>query len=290
MSQHIIDPELNGELEEARPDEFDESQRGAFVEALEEAGRPEMPLIDLPQPGVAMLSYGAEIDGERRKLVTVRELNGSDEEALARLDPTKGDQYYVLLMDLIIKRATETLGGVEPSPADLAQLLMGDRDIIFLEIVLATTGEEKSYEDVTCPECGDVFTADVAVRGVVDIHRLEDEDDPFTDVVLRDGTTVHLRYPTGEDQMSLFQGKDSGKKNASERNTLLLGRCIDTVDGKEIRNTVDYARELGMADRRTLIDALGKGPRVEFKEVEVPCPECGIELPFKLSWADLLLV
>lgn len=290
MSQDIIDPELNGEAEEADPAEFSDSDRAAFAQAFTEAGRPDMPLIELPNPGVATLSYGVEIDGERRKVVTVRELNGSDEEALARLDPAKGDQYYVLLMDLIIKRATETLGGVVPSPADLGRLLMGDRDIIFLEIVLATSGESKEYEDVTCPECGDVFNADVEIRGVVDIHRLEEEDNPFTDVVLRDGTSIHLRYPTGEDQMSLFQGKDSGKKNASERNTLLLGRCIDTVDGKEIRNAVDYARSLGMADRRTLIDALGKGPRVEFKEVEVPCPECGIELPFKLSWADLLFV
>jgi hypothetical protein len=290
MTQDIIDAELNGEGEEVELEEFDDAERASFAAAFVEAGRPEMPLIETPNPGMTTLSYGIEIDGERRKLVTVRELNGSDEEALARLDPTKGDQYYVLLMDLIIKRATETIGGVEPTAAQLGQLLMGDRDVIFLEIVLATTGESKEYEDVTCPECGDVFNADVEVRGVVDIHRLEEEDDPYTDVVLRDGSSVHLRYPTGDDQMSLFQGKDAGKKNPSERNTLLLGRCIDTVDGKEVRNAVDYARNLGMTDRRTLINALGQGPRVEFKEVEVPCPECGIELPFKLSWADLLFI
>ena len=269
---------------------FIDEDRDAFAAAFNEASRPEMPLIEVPNPGVAMLSYGVEIDDERRKVVTVRELNGSDEEALGRLDPTKGDQYYVLLMDLIIKRATETIGGVEPSAADLGQLLMGDRDIIFLEIILATTGEEKEYEDVKCPECGDTFNASVSIRGVVDIHRLETEDDPYVNVKLRDESVVRLRYPTGEDQMSLFQGKEAAKKNVSERNTLLLGRCIDTVDGKQIRNAVDYARNLGMADRRTLITALGEGPRVEFKEVEVPCPECSIELPFQLSWADLLLV
>jgi predicted RNA-binding Zn-ribbon protein involved in translation (DUF1610 family) len=272
------------------PESFTAVDRDSFAKAFTEAGRPEVPLIELPNPGVATLSYGVEIDGERRKLVTVRELNGSDEEALGRLDPSKGDQYYVLLMDLIIRRATETIGGVVPSFSDLGQLLMGDRDVIFLEIILATTGEEKEYEEVKCPECGDTFNAHVGIRGVVEIHRLEEDDEPFIDVVLRDGSTVHLRYPTGEDQMSLFQGKEAGKKNTSERNTLLLGRCIDTVDGKQIRNAVDYARSLGMADRRTLVDALGKGPRVEFKEVEVPCPECGVEMPFRLSWADLLFV
>jgi predicted RNA-binding Zn-ribbon protein involved in translation (DUF1610 family) len=271
------------------PAEFTDADRDSFAAAFNQAGQPDLPLIDLPNPGVATLSYGVEIEGERRKLVTVRELNGSDEEALARLDPAKGDQYYVLLMDLIIKRATETIGGVVPTPSDLGNLLMGDRDIIFLEIILATTGEEKEYEDVKCPDCGETFSADVSIRGVVDVHRLEG-DEPYVDVVLRDGAVVHLRYPTGEDQMSLFQGKEVAKKNSSERNTLLLGRCIDTVDGKTIRNAVDYARNLGMADRRTLVDALGEGPRVEFKEVEVPCPECGVELPFKLSWADLLFV
>jgi hypothetical protein len=277
-------------VEELDPENFNESERASFAAAFAEAGRPEAPFIEAPNPGVAMLSYGVEIDGERRKLVTVRELNGSDEEALARLDPSKGDQYYVLLMDLIIKRATESIGGVTPSPADLGQLLMGDRDIIFLEIILATTGEEKSYDEVKCPDCGAVFDAHVGVRGVVEVHRLEEDGDPYVDVELRDGSMVRLRYPNGEDQMSLFQGKDVAKKNSSERNTLLLGRCIDTVDGKAIRNAVDFARNLGMADRRTLMDTLGDGPRVEFKEVEVPCPECGSELPFKLSWAELLFI
>ena len=288
MSQNIIDADV--EDGDDLTASFSEADRASFAAAFAEAGRPEVPLIEIPKPGVAMLSYGVEIDGERRKLVTVRELNGSDEEALARLDPAKGDQYYVLLMDLIIKRAVETIGGVVPTPSDLGNLLMGDRDIIFLEIILATTGEEKEYEDVTCPECGDTFNAHVGIRGVVEIHRLEEDGEPAVDVVLRDDTVVHLRYPTGEDQMSLFQGKEVAKKNTSERNTLLLGRCIDTVDGKPIRNGVDYARNLGMADRRTLVDALGEGPRVEFKEVEVPCPECGIELPFRLSWADLLFI
>ena len=284
MSQDIIDTDV------AEPEPFSEVDRAAFADAFAEVGRPEVPLIEVPNPGVATLSYGIEIDGERRRIVNVRELNGSDEEMLARLDPTKGDQYYVLLMDLIIKRATESIGGVTPSQADLGRLLMGDRDIIFLEIVLATTGEEKSYEGVQCPECGDTFDAHVPIRGVVEVHRLDEDDDPFVDVTLRDGTMVHIRYPTGDDQMSLFQAKDAAKRNTSERNTLLLGRCIDTVDGKEIRNGADYARNLGMADRRTLVEALGKGPRVEFKEVEVPCPECGVEMPFQLSWADLLFV
>jgi hypothetical protein len=287
MSQNTIDADL--QPDDFNPDEFDESARESFAKAFADAGRPEVPLIDLPQPGVVKLSYGVEIDGERRKLVTVRELSGSDEEALGRLDPGKGDQYYVLLMDLIIKRATETIGGVVPTPVDLSRLLMGDRDLIFLEIILATTGETKSYENVKCDECGETFDAEVEIRGVVDTHLLEEDGEPFVDVSLRDGTVVHLRYPTGEDQISLFQGKDT-KRNASERNTLLLGRCIDTVNGLPVRNGVEYARELGMADRRTLVETLGKGPRVEFKEVEVPCPECGIELPFRLSWADLLFI
>src|SRR4051812_42921964 len=149
MSQDIIDHDV-GEA----PIDFTDADRTNYAAAFAEAGRPDIPLIDLPNPGVTTLSYGVEIDGERRKLVAVRELNGSDEEALARLDPSKGDQYYVLLMDLIIKRATESIGGVVPTPSDLGQLLMGDRDVIFLEIILATTGEEKEYEDVKCPECG----------------------------------------------------------------------------------------------------------------------------------------
>src|SRR4051812_800440 len=263
MSQNIIDADLQPD-DSFNHDEFDESDREAFAQAFADAGRPDVPLIDLPQPGVVKLSYGVEIDGERRKLVTVRELSGSDEEALGRLDPGKGDQYYILLMDLIIKRATETIGGVVPTPADLGRLLLGGRDIIFLEIILPTVGEEKPYEDVKCPDCGEVFSAHVTVRGVVDIHRLENEDQPYIEVALRDGSVAHLRYPIGDDQMALFQGKDV-KRNPSERNTFLLGRCVESIDGKPIRNGVEFARNLGMADRRALVEALDKGPRVEFK-------------------------
>jgi DNA-directed RNA polymerase subunit RPC12/RpoP len=189
-------------------------------------------------------------------------------------------------MDLIIAGDREHRR-VTPSPADLGRLLMGDRDVIFLEIILATTGEEKEYEDVKCPDCGDVFNASVSIRGVVDIHRLEEDNEPAIDVALRDDSVVHLRYPTGDDQMSLFQGKEVAKKN-----TASATRVLGAASRRSTASDPQPGRvrpQLGMLDRRTLVEALGEGPRAEFKEVEVPCPECGSELPFKLSWADLYL-
>ena len=114
--------------------------------------------------------------------------------------------------------------------------------------------------------------------------------EPVTKVTLRDKTVVALHYPLGKDQKFVYDTNE--ELSPAGYNTRMIARCIDTVDGGPLRETMatSYALELGMADRRKIVTALAGGPSVKFKEVEVPCTECGEAIPFAFGWADLLWV
>ncbi len=256
------------------------------VAAFAEASKPDVPEIDDPRPGVFSLMYGIEVDGERHKMAEVRELNGADEEVLARLNRSKPN-YPVVLVDTILRRAVVSLGGlpVNNRPELLSELLLGDREVLFKEILFATYGTTKEYEDVICSTCEKGNDIRVDFEGIIEEKGLE-TDEPIVENTLRNGVEVRMRFPTGADQMSVMQGDKL--MSEPEQNTVMLGRVIETVNGKPIMDGENYARKLGLVDRKLLVDALVEGPSVRFKEDEVLCSHCGNRLPLVLGWADLL--
>lgn len=268
------------------PDDMDETERNSVLQQFASAGQPDMPTIGMPAPGQVQLSYGVEIDGERRTLVQVRELNGADEEAMSKLDARR-DNFIPLLQDKLLQRAVVDIGGRQPSPEQLSQLLMGERDLILFEILLATFGEEKEFVDVACPNCQSKTDLEIHLRGMVEWRPLEGQE-PFARVFMKDGSEVLVGYPTGEDLLSVYQ-KDRDT-TAVERNTQMLGRCILSVNGSQPQpNGHTYALKMGIPDRRKIIRAMDAGaPELSFKEVEVPCETCGQNRPVRLAWADLL--
>jgi hypothetical protein len=260
----------------------------AFAAATE----PEIPQIDPPGPGYVSLMYGvAGSEGERMLRAEVRELNGADEEAMARLD-NRSHSYFPELVDLILRRAVTRIGDtaltVSNSSKMVGELIFADRDLLFKEIILSTFGKEREYEGVVCPSCEEPNDLHVDVEGLIEITPLEGE--PVTEVTLRDGRVVALHYPTGKDQRFVYDTKE--ELGQASLNTRMIARCIDTVDGIEVPDQAAHrmALELGMADRRKIVDALAGGPSVKFKEVEVPCSACGENIPFAFGWADLLWV
>lgn len=253
------------------------------VESFNEAAKPDAPMIQEPGNGLVTLMYGVEVDGMLRDYVEIREMNGRDEEALAKLNPD-APNYPVVIVDTVIRRAVTSLGGLDPKPERLQALLMGDRDLIFKEILISTYGSEKEYDGIECQSCKERMDLHVDVAGVIEVQKLEGE--PEFTVKLKDGTEVRMHYPTGKNQMAVYSGTEV--LSLAETNTLMLAQCIDEVDGRKINNGRKFALDLSIRDRATLVDALAKGPSVRFKEVEVPCEHCGTKLPFVLGWADLL--
>lgn len=260
--------------------------------AFHKASEPDVPRIDPPGSGSVTLMWGiAGEEGERLTRAEVRELNGADEEAMAKLKPNAAS-YYTDLVDLVLRRAVELVGDTAILPSNAASLLgdliVADRELLFKEIILATFGTERSYEGVRCPECDAPNDIEVDVDGLIKVTDLKGE--PTTKVKLRDGRKVDLHFPVGKDQKYVYDVKE--ETSQAGYNTRMIARCIDAVDDRPLREheAHKFALELGMADRRTIVTALAGGPSVKFEEVEVPCTECGEAIPFAFGWADLLWV
>lgn len=270
-----------------------EDMEGA-ASAFAAASKPDIPQIEPPGSGSVSLMWGiAGEDGERLVRAEVRELNGADEEAMSRLDD-KDPAYYTDLVDLVVRRATVSIGGVNVTPVNVASmtgdLLVADRELLFKQVILSTFGKERSYSGINCPFCNAENDIEVDFEGLIEVEELSGE--PSLQLKLRDGRTVDIHYPRGNDQRYVYENSKTERQTPAGYNTRMIARCIDAVDGQPLspNRALKFALDLVIADRRTLVTAIAGGPAVKFKEVEVPCTECGEAIPFAFGWADLLWV
>lgn len=251
-----------------------------FKEAAPEIGLPLSTIVELqrglPDPA----------SGEWQTTAEVRELTGADEEYLASLE-AKTNVSYAEYMTALLKRAVVRIGSIDVSehPDAVDNLIIGDRDTLFLGIVKCTYGVEREYT-ARCTTCEE--KSDVVVNMDEDFPIQETSSDlhsPVT-VKLRNGKVAKLRLPNGAD--SIFVGKASSTTAA--QNTLMLARCVlpdsDVLEG---RTPEAWAKSLGMADRAKLVKALLEvkvGPKLE--GVNVQCAHCGAEMILSLNWMSLL--
>jgi hypothetical protein len=288
MSQWSTEPPGTQPEQEMHPGALTPDHVNDSLARMLEDTRPDVPLIADPPAGTVELLWGIERDGHRYKTAIVRELNGGDEEALARL-PAGNVNYNVMVVDLHLRCGVVQIGGIDIAKDRnaLGELLIFDRDILFKEILLTTYGKQRTYRDVLCPTCGFAVDLYVDVEALVEIRdNREFSSDRFV-AELRDGRQVLMRYVSGNDQLGVFQSTTRPLTTA-EANSAFLASCVEKVDGKAVANPQEWSRELGAADRATIVEALLAIPSIGFKEVEVPCEKCGERLPTKITWADLL--
>lgn len=250
--------------------------------ALNNALADPVPQIAAPPDPLVELYVGvADPSGDWQKTAIVRELTGADEEALAAFE-AKGGVGYADYMSFLLRRAVESIGhiNVKQNPEVIDNLIIGDRDKLFMAIVEATYGPVREYQ-VNCSSCGqsnDVF---------VDISTFPDKPlkegvGPKVSVELKNGVVVEMRLPNGTDSLEATKAA----KTTAEQNTFLLSRCVTNVSG----NTALWAKELGMSDRSKLIKTLlDSQPGPEIGEVKAQCADCGHEFELMLDWASLLL-
>lgn len=253
------------------------------------------PAPSMPTPlstSVKLLRGLGEKNGESvetwHDVAEVRELTGADEEYLATVEGKAG-LTYTEYMNNILDRAVVKIGGLDvskfPNGTLMNKLILADRDMLFLGVVRATYGMKRDLRTV-CRKCG--ASNDVQI----DL----DEDFPVTQpdfdlrdtikVPLRRGSIVQLRLPTGEDTIEA----QKGAKTDAELNTAMLARCAVFDEGMEPEDRTQWAKDLGVADRRKLVDTLLEiniGPNLE--AVETQCASCGEDLPILLDWVSLLL-
>lgn len=247
-----------------------------------------VPEIGLPLPSSVTLQRGLldSVSGEWQTVAEVRELTGSDEEYLSNLE-SKANVSYMEYMTALLRRAVVRIGSlsVENDPDLVDQLIVGDRDLLFLGIVKCTYGEERDFR-VACTSCNE--KNDVVINLNDDFPVQEPNvnlQEPLV-VKLRNGKSVKVRYPNGGDTIWVSKQGNS----VAVQNTLMLARCVLLTEeelggqSKEV-----WAKNLGIADRGKLIKALlevESGPKLE--GVNVQCAHCGADMPVYLNWMSLL--
>ena len=261
----------------------------AAVAAFNAALEPDRPLVVIPETeGVVNLLHGVVRQGERHLIARIRELRGTDEEVLSRLDYNRPD-FGIVLVDAILRRSVEAIGTIEVSkePTVLYDLLLGDRDVLLFHVIMATYGKEREFPDVPCPNCKHNNDLSVDLPGVAEYINADGEFREEIEFETKSGKVFLVHFPTGRVQQRVINSKQGA--TVGERNTMMLEECIERIDGKVPANPQQIALDMNLGDRTKLIEKLdAEQPGMRFKEVMVPCSHCDEEFPVRITWADLL--
>lgn len=217
-------------------------------------------------------------DGSLVKYVEVRELNGVDEEAIAKTG-TPGKALMAML-----QRGLVSIGTEKATKEDLDRMLSGDRDAVLIGIRRVTFGDEIDFE-FPCDSCKTDLNVTVNLATDVPYKNLVDpiEDRSFVYKSATHGEIL-VSLPSGATQRKLLENID---KSRPELNTILLAGCVEAIGGVGSLGASSVLK-LGMKDREAIVAQIIKnnpGPRLG--EVKTTCEACGEEIPMPLSLADL---
>jgi len=216
-------------------------------------------------------------DGSLAKFAQIRELNGADEEAIAKAGSANR------ALNTILSRGLVSIGDEKVTSADLNTLLTGDRDAILLGIRIATFGNSVEFTTV-CEHCSKGQTLEVDLFEDVPTVEL---DDPI------DGRVITVQTKSGEILTALPNGLTNKRlielENGSvaEIITELLVGCLISINGMPSLGK-STALNLGILERESIANALyesSPGPRL--MEVTKACQACDSEISLALSLADL---
>lgn len=258
------------------------------------------PAMSPPSDGEVTLCRGLSNDDEWQRVAYMREVTGADEEALSRFDLGKAITQFTY-WDTLLARTTIRVGNIDienlslgARQQKLGQLLLGDRESMYLGLIRATWGDVRTIEGVGCPHCGHVTDYGLALTDT-DQHKsdfpsqvLEDPDQVYFEVKLRKGDTIEVRLPTGAD-MAALSAMWKNDPTPAERNTQMLGRLIYTYNGTPVKDPVAFAKGLASPDRQTVTAFIvDKQPGPRLGGVMTSCASCEETFFLELGLARLL--
>jgi hypothetical protein len=218
-------------------------------------------------------------DGSLVKYAEIRELNGADEEALAKAtSPGKA-------LRVILSRGLVKIGDEPVTSKDLDELLAGDQEAILIGIRQATFGNNLDFSGL-CPNCSNPQSFVIDIKNDIEMVSL---DDPFNDRVFSINAKIGevvLALPNGITTKKLTEA-ESENKSFAELVTIMLSGCIVSVN-KEPSMGMSTALSLGISDRELLVNEIYKrapGPRLG--GVTKTCKACDSEVSLALGLADL---
>jgi len=260
------------------------SDKQQEIRAAKEAIAGPVPLIsDAPQTTL-VLPRGLYQRGNWQKEAEVRELTGTDEEALAKT----ADQ--LAFFSSVIAHGTLRLGEIDFSSVPIAErkfhlgeLLIGEREQLFMKVVQVSFGDQKVLP-FTCLQCETEQEFTLIISQDFKPKVVEDIDSTTFQYQTRHGDTLDVRSAVGADQEEAL-----GKKGATtaEQNTALLSRCITKRNNELIPDPIGYVRALGISDRLALLEKMvARQPSISL-DLKTNCVACGVEQRIGLSWGDL---
>lgn len=234
------------------------------------------PVIETQAPSASSLTLlaGVEINNELVTEVEIRELNGADEEAIAKAGSLGKS------LSTILQRGVVKFGDTPATVELLDRLVSGDRDLIMLAICRLTFGNTVE-SDITCQKCESNVHVSIDLLSDVPMRAFDGE---WSWEIPTGLGLVKVTLPDGATQKRLM---DSAGATTAELSTVLLSGCILSVDGLPVVPS-RVALELGIKDREKILQKILEatpGPRL--LEVSTACEACGNKIYTPLSLASL---
>jgi|SRR6185437_1556264 hypothetical protein len=270
----------------------DPDKANAEIAALiTEASTAEIPVITLPADDLVNLPGGLLKDGKVTRTVLVKELNGSDEEALSRAAQSLNQFHFV---DRLLKLGVLRIGEYPVSLTEklLGELLIGDREQLILGIRKSTYGEDIEIDPWNCPSCGVKAKLTFTIDDIPSV-KLDDPANKIEfDIELRKGRTAHVRLASGNDQITVYEDSEL---TMAERQSVLLEKCVEAItDSSGTVHTIaafpSMIRTMGMVDRHKILDALSDGqPGPKYDQIKHKCAACGEDVNVAVGLGNLFL-
>jgi hypothetical protein len=265
-------------------------QANAEIKALLDETTKEEPVkAELPPDDLVTLPGGLVKDGKVIKTAIVKELNGEDEEALARASQSMNTFHF---FDRLLKCGVAGLGDVRDPEEILKDLLIGDRDALILGIRKATYGDDIEINNWKCDFCGATATLSMTTDDIPVKKMVNPADETVFKVPLRKGGTVEARLATGEDQIAALSNKELTQAQVE---TIFLQRCVLSITDKNgVRHSMQgypsLALEMSMPDRHKVLNELrDRQPGPKYDEVKYKCETCGEDTLVAVGLGDLFL-
>jgi hypothetical protein len=244
----------------------------------------DVPLIENAPSIYIEIPRGRFSSGKWETEVELRELTGADEEALARFnDP-------IDFFDGVLVYGTARIGSKQLTDLSfperqsvLAELLVGEREQMFVHIARITYGDEKDISH-TCPSCSNEAETTLILSEDIELPVMENPHTVTNTIVTSKGDEISYRLTTGSDQLNVLKRKGV---NSAEQNTIILSQCITAVNGDPVVDPMNNARNLTMGDRRKILDLLVEAQPSPDMNLNLACQNCGFDMIIPLSWGDI---
>jgi hypothetical protein len=255
------------------------------IRAAKEAMAGPVPLIADSPDTTFKLPRGLFYQGQWHKDVVIRELTGVDEETLAKFN-----QDAMSFFSTVIALGVESIGELDLSSLPMAerkgylgQLLLGERDMLFVQVARAAFGDKKEIT-YACTLCEIEQTMDLVMSEDFKVTEVMDVETLTHSFTTSKGDVLEYRPATGADQEEALSKKG---QSLAEQNTVMLSLCITKRNGDLIVDPLHYARNLSMKDRSALLQALVERQPTVNLVLQTQCISCGGDQTIGLGWGDI---